>query len=71
MDYGPWRRAGDTAPRYHFWDFESDSGRNHNISLRDDQIVDVEILDTSFEPAAFVTWKPKWFIPRTTWGAHN
>ncbi len=71
MDYGPWRRAGDPAPRYHFWDFESDSGRNHNLSLRADQIVEVEILDTRFDPAAFVSWTPKWFVQRTTWGAPN
>ncbi|PVU82044.1 hypothetical protein DDP54_02370 [Cellulomonas sp. WB94] len=71
MDYGPSRRASDPEPRYHFWDFESDSGRNHVLSLRDDQIVDINILDTSFEPATFVTWSTSWFVKRTTWGSHN
>ncbi len=71
MDYGPSRRASDPAPRYHFWDFESDSGRNHVLSLPAAQIVDIEILDSSFEPATFVTWPTNWFVKRTTWGSCN
>ena len=69
MDYGPGRISKDSQPRYHFWDLESDSGRNHTLSLRADQITTVRILDSTFEPTDFVKWKPNWVLPRDTWGS--
>lgn len=75
MDYGPSRIAADKTPRYFFWDFESDSGQNHTLGLLAGRIVSVEILDSTFNPADFVTWdttvKSPWWVPRTTWGADN
>lgn len=71
MDYGLARISKDGKPRYHFWDLESPSGKNHNLSLRADQISDVTILDTIFDPDAFVTWTTNWVVPRNTWGRHN
>lgn len=71
MDYGPSRRAKDQSPRYHFWDFESDSERNHVLSLRADVITSVDVLETQFVPSEFVTWSPRWFVPRSSWGVHN
>ncbi|MHB8439353.1 MAG: hypothetical protein ACYDD4_09350 [Acidimicrobiales bacterium] len=68
MDYGPGRISNAGDCRYHFWDFESDSGQNHNLSLRADQISEVTILDSIFDPADFVTWTPRWVLPRGTWG---
>lgn len=37
-------------------DFESDSGRNHNLSLLASQITSVEVLGSPFDPSSFVTW---------------
>jgi hypothetical protein len=71
MDYGPSRNARNKTPRYHFWDFESDSGRTHTLSLLASQITSVEVLDSSFDPASFVSWKAPWFVVRTTWGNFN
>lgn len=71
MDYGPGRIAKDRAPRYHFWDLESDSEKNHTLSLRADQISSVEVLDSIFDPHDFVTWQPNWLLRRETWGALN
>jgi hypothetical protein len=74
MDYGPSRRAHDQTPRYHFWDFESDSGRSHNLSLMAAQITSVEVLDTTFDPSSFVTWDTRsspWFVIRTSWANSN
>jgi len=71
MDYGPGRISTPPEDRYHFWDFESDSGSNHVLSLRSDQIAHVEVLKSTFVPAAFVTWKTNWHVARTTWGAFN
>jgi hypothetical protein len=68
MDYGPSLRARDQTPRYHFWDFESDSGSNHTLSLLASQIRSVQVLDSIFDPSAFVRWDPNWFVVRGTWG---
>ena len=66
MDYGPSRRAKDQSDRYHFWDYDSDSG-SHVLSLLPDQIAQIEPTAGNFEPARFVTWLPNWFTPRN-WG---
>ena len=74
MDFGPSRTALDKTPRYQFWDFESDSGRPHPLLLLTAQITKVELLDSTFDPATFVTWdlvKSPWHVPRTTWGNYN
>lgn len=74
MDYGPSRRGVDPSPRYHFWDGDSDSGTPHPLTLLASQITRVEIVDTQFDPATFVTWdlaKSPWHVHRTTWGAYN
>jgi hypothetical protein len=71
MDYAPSSRARDKTPRYHFWDFESDGPGNHTLSLLADQIVAVKVLDSTFDPADFVTWTTTWTVPRTTWGQHS
>jgi hypothetical protein len=66
MDFGPSRRAKDGFDRYHFWDFDSDSG-SHVLSLLPNQIVQIAQLEDTFDPAGFVTWTPAWFLPRD-WG---
>lgn len=69
MDYGPSRRAHDKSPRYHFWDIDSDT-RVHTLSLLPNQIVSVETLSETFDPAHFITWSTAaspWFVPRD-WG---
>ena len=71
MDFGPGRISAAGEDRYHFWDFESDSGPNHNLSLRSDQLSSVMVLDTHFDPATFVSWPTNWHIPRSTWGNCN
>jgi hypothetical protein len=74
MDYGPGRRAHDQTPRYHFWDFESDSGTSHTLSLLASQITSVEVLDSTIDPSSFVTWDTKrspWFVTRTSWASSN
>lgn len=71
MDYGPSRRRKDGVNCYHFWDFESDSGSNHVLTLSAAQISSVQVLDSDFDPHAFVTWETRWFVPRSTWGVFN
>jgi len=69
MDYGPSRRAKIPVSRYHFWDYESDTGA-HQLSLLQDQIRSIEELLSAFDPSDFVTWdlaKSPWHIERD-WG---
>ncbi|KJL44933.1 hypothetical protein RS81_00401 [Microbacterium terrae] len=71
MDFAPSTRAHDKTPRYHFWDFESDGPYSHTLSLLAGQIIEVEVLETTFDPETFVTWKTSWTISRSSWGQHN
>jgi hypothetical protein len=69
MDYGPSRRSGvDSKNRYHLWDYESADGP-HPLSLKADQIRDIQITNEMFEPD-FVSWTPNWFVSRN-WGAYS
>lgn len=67
FDFGPSRKYKDGLNRYHFYDLDSPSS-NHNLSILPAQIISIEILDKSFEPAKYVTWSPiRWFLKRD-WG---
>ena len=63
MDYGPSRKFKDGIDRYHLWDYDSDNGP-HTLSLPDNQISKIEVMDDSFDPKEFVTWPENWIIPR-------
>lgn len=72
MDFGPSRRAANQDDRFHFWDYESDK-KNHVLSLLPNQVVAMEILPDTFDPAEFVTWdvkKAPWFVLRN-WGVYS
>jgi hypothetical protein len=69
MDYGPSRRTRNLDDRFHFWDYDSDTGR-HTLSLLPPQVVSIILLDDLFEPAEFVTWRPEWIVARD-WGAYS
>ena len=69
MDFAPSTQAKDKSNRFHFWDYNSDT-ESHTLSLLQEQIVSLEILDEHFEPKEFVTWKTKWGIKRD-WAAHS
>lgn len=69
MDYAPSSRASDKTPRFHFWDFESDT-KNHTLSLLQDQIIEMEFTNIEFNPSEFVTWKTNWTIVRD-WGVYS
>ena len=67
FDFGPSRRYRDGKDRYHFYDLDSPSG-NHNLSILPSQILSIDIMEESFDPAQYVTWSPvKWFLARD-WG---
>ena len=69
MDYGPSRRAHNKADRFHFWDYESDTNE-HVLSLLPRQIAQITTLPEAFEPSEFVSWVPRWLVPRN-WGAYS
>lgn len=69
MDYGPSTRAHNKSDRFHFWDYDSDTER-HTLSLLPEQVISIEVLPDTFDPAEFVTWAPNWIIKRD-WGAYS
>lgn len=66
FDFGPSARAKDKINRYHFYDLDSPDG-HHNLSIREEQIIDMKLTIEHFDPADYVKWTPKWFIERD-WG---
>ena len=69
MDYGPSRRTIDKSDRFHMWDYESDT-EQHTLSLKPEQISNIEVLEETFEPSEFVTWQTNWIVPRD-WGQYS
>lgn len=69
MDYGPSRRFHDKSDRYHLWDYDSDQNW-HTLSLLPEQIVNINVLDETFDPAEFIIWDANWFIERD-WGIYS
>lgn len=69
LDFGPLRGATDTRDRYQLWDLEG-KRKPLNIPLLEEDMLDVKVLDDTFDPAAIVTWSFKpgsWKIERD-WG---
>lgn len=69
-DYGPAKTTNAPESRYHLWDFEGGDGAGHTLILPESQIIKIEVLESTFDPAAFITWPTDWHVPRTTWGAY-
>jgi hypothetical protein len=69
FDYGISTREKNPIEKYHFWDLDSPDGV-HNLSIPDEQIIKIDVLDEKFEPSKYVTWKPNWHIKRD-WGIYS
>ena len=63
LDFGTAHKAEDKIRRYEFWDHEA----AQKLSLVPSQIRQIEDAAESFDPAAVVTWRPRWVIKRS-WG---
>jgi hypothetical protein len=66
MDYAPSRRAHDKSDRFHFWDYDSDT-KIHTLSLLPNQVVNIEKLPETSNPAEFITWNVQtspWTVAR-------
>jgi hypothetical protein len=69
MDYGPSTRAHNKSDRFHFWDYDSDTAK-HTLSLLPEQVISIEVLPETFDPAEFVTWQTNWIVKRD-WGTYS
>lgn len=72
FDFGPSKKKDsiDKTEKYHLWDLESpEVPPEHNLPVRPENIVAIELTSESFDPADYVTWTPPytWFIKRD-WG---
>jgi len=70
FDYGESRKFKDGKERYHLWDLECPDGDNHNLPLLPSQMINIEVLKETFNPADYVQWTPNWIIPRD-WGQYS
>lgn len=72
FDFGPWKRDISPNPeRYHLYDLDSPKEK-HNLSVLPEQVISIECIGQSFDPAQYVTWQPPydWFVPRD-WGVYS
>jgi len=69
FDFGPSKRYKDGADRFHFYDLDSPEGK-HNLSILEEQLHNLEVLELIFEPKDYVTWTPNWIVTRD-WGAYS
>lgn len=50
--------------KFHFWDLDSPE-KIHNLPVLPEQLLEIELIDKTFEPWIYVTWKPiNWYIKR-------
>lgn len=66
LDYGPGTGTADGVNRYSLWDGTSNSGC-HLLEMLPEQILDLSVLGSVFDPAAFGVPPHAWSIPRD-WG---
>lgn len=70
FDFGPSSRGTDKTDKYHFYDLTSPDG-SHNLSIPSSQVITIKILNETFNPADYVTWKKiDWHIKRD-WGIYS
>lgn len=69
FDFGPSRKYKDGISRYHFHDLDSPDG-SHNLSIKPDQLLEINLTDETFDPALYVKWTPNWFVKRD-WGQYS
>ena len=73
FDFGPSQKADaiDKSDKYHFYDLDSQDPKGpHNLALKQEQIVLLEVLDEAFDPADYVKWQTNWTYKRD-WAAHS
>jgi hypothetical protein len=66
LDFGPLRGALQPVDHYQLWDLEGKK-KPHNLALLEGDILEMNALDETFEPADIITWAFKpgaWLVPR-------
>lgn len=66
LDFGPLRGSIDPEPRYQLWDLDA-RRKPFNVALRAGDILEMKLLDETFDPSAIITWAFKagaWAVPR-------
>ena len=69
LDFGPLRGALEPHDHYQLWDLEG-RVKPLNVALLPDDLLEMTVLDETFDPAAIITWsfKPNaWHVTRD-WG---
>lgn len=72
LDFGPLRGSQDTRDRYQLWNLEGKK-RPLNIPLLAEEILEMQLLEDTFDPAEIITWAFKpgcWSVARE-WGTFS
>jgi hypothetical protein len=66
LDFGPLRGAREPVEMYQLWDLEA-KRKPFNLALAESEVLEMTVLDETFEPASIITWafKPNaWHVAR-------
>ena len=63
LDYGPGGGMQDGVNGYQLWDYSSNNG-SHLLVLLPEQVIDLSILGTGFDPAELGALPAAWSVPR-------
>jgi hypothetical protein len=66
FDIGISRKYRSSDEWFHYYDLNSPSGE-HNLPILPENLIEINILETGFDPKDYVYWKPNWFVSRN-WG---
>ena len=69
FDIGPGKKTHDKSDRYHFFDLDSPE-KSHILSILPSQILELIVLNETFNPGDYVNWLPNWFYKRD-WGKYS
>jgi hypothetical protein len=69
MDYGPGVANQDGLNRYWLWDDSRNPG-SQTAGLLPQEILDLQMLGETFDPAQFNPRPAQWFTPRD-WGSQS
>ncbi len=72
FDFGPSQKdsAIDKTDKYHVLDLDTPESKPHNLSVTEDKMLKVEVLQENFDPVDYVTWEPSWIYLRD-WGDNS
>ena len=70
FDMGASSRYKDEKIRYYFYILDAEN-KKPNVAILPEQLLELEILEQSFDPAEYITWEKISWITKRDWGKYS